>query len=242
MYNESLMDSHLTQQLTNYRMPDTAMDLIRSTSIIFLVGITAAGKDTVIGELLKSGDYHYIVSHTTRQPRYNHGLLEQDGLEYHFVTLEEISHMLEKQKFIEAKLVHGNVYGTSIDEIQTAKDKSEIAITEIEVQGIAEYRAISDTVLPIFLLPPSFEVWQERLAKRYGESADPDDLRKRMETARDELQEALDKDYYEFVVNDDLGRTITIVNEIAHGSISSDKNEEAKTVARHLLDSVTKAL
>jgi guanylate kinase len=236
------MDTHLTQQLADYHVPQQAVELIRSAHIVFLVGVTAAGKDTVIGELLKSGDYHYIVSHTTRQPRYNHGLLEQDGSEYHFISLEQASKMLENNEFIEAKLVHGNVYGTSIAEIQTAKDKAEIAITEIEVQGIAEYRAVSNTVLPIFLLPPDFKTWQERLVKRYGGDFDPEDLRKRMETAQMELQEALDKDYYEFVVNDDLGKTITIVNEIAHGSLSSDKNEQAKAIARELLDSISKTL
>ena len=62
----------LKDKLENYKVPQTAIDLIRSTDIVFLVGVTAAGKDTVISELLKSGDYHYIVSHTTRAPRYTH--------------------------------------------------------------------------------------------------------------------------------------------------------------------------
>lgn len=229
------MDTNLTQQLANYKIPAMAVELIRSTNIVFLVGISAAGKDTVIGELLKSGDYHNIVSHTTRQPRYNHEIMEQNGLDYHFITLAQASAMLENQEFIEAKLVHGNVYGTSIAEIQKAKDKSEIAITEIEVQGIAEYRAVADTVLPIFMLPPSFEIWQERLFKRYSGEVDQADLRARMSTAKLELQEALDKDYYEFVVNQDLEKTIMIVNEIAHRNLSSDKNDQAKEIARQLL-------
>lgn len=232
------MDSNLTQQLANYKVPPEAVELIRSTHIVFLVGITAAGKDTIIGELLKSGDYHYIVSHTTRKPRHNHGVLEQDGIDYHFITIDEASRMLANNEFIEAKFFSGNIYGTSIAEIQTAKDKAEIAISEIEVQGIAEYRSVSDTVLPIFLLPPNFKTWQERLAKRYDGKVDPEDLRKRMETARIELQEALDKDYYEFVVNEDLGKAIHIVNEIAHGNLSSAKNEQAKAIARELLDSI----
>ena len=230
----------LKDKLENYKVPHTAIDLIRSTDIVFLVGVTAAGKDTVISELLKSGDYHYIVSHTTRAPRYNHGILEQDGLDYHFITPDNAETMLDNQEFIEAKWVHGNIYGTSIAEIQTAKDKSEIAISEIEVQGIAEYRSVSDTVLPIFLLPPNFATWQERLLKRYGGDADPAELRKRMETAKSELREALDREYYEFVVNEDLSTTIKIVDEIAHGNLSQKKNEEAKKIAQALLDELNK--
>ena len=113
--NESLI-----KKLNSYKVPQAAQDLIRSTQIVFLVGITAAGKDTVIGELLKTGDYHYIVSHTTRKPRYNHGLLEQNGMEYHFIDLARVEEMLDNQEFIEAKLVHGNIYGTSVEDIQRA--------------------------------------------------------------------------------------------------------------------------
>lgn len=230
------MSDQLLNKLANYTVPPAAADLIRSANIVFLVGVTGAGKDTIIGELLKSGDYHCIVSHTTRKPRYNHGILESNGLDYHFIDLAEAERMIDNNEFIEAKLVHGNVYGTSVAEIQTAKDKSEIAINEIEVQGIAEYRAVSDTVLPIFLLPPDFDTWQQRLIKRYGDAADPEDLRKRLQTAQTELQEALDKDYYEFVVNHDLHTAIAVVHEIAHGNLSTEKNDQAKTVAREILE------
>ena len=236
------MEKLLTEKLNAYKMAGSAVELIRSSKIVFLVGVTAAGKDTVIKELLKSGDYHYIVSHTTRPPRYNHGILEQDGFEYHFIDLKKVERMLDKKEFIEAKLVHGNIYGTSVAEIQAAKDKSEIAISEIEVQGIAEYRAVSDTVLPIFLLPPDFAVWQKRLAKRYVGSIDPEDLRQRMLTAKEELREALKQDYYEFVINRDLTKTITVVDEIAHGIVSAKKNEQARMVADGLLEEIDKTL
>lgn len=236
------VNDQLFKKLADYRVPEEATALIKSAKIVFLVGITAAGKDTVIGELHKTGDYHYIVSHTTRAPRYNHGMLERDGSEYHFIDLNEASNMLDKHEFIEAKLVHGNIYGTSVAEIQTAKDRSEIAISEIEVQGIAEYRAVSNTVLPIFLLPPDFPTWQVRLLKRYDGEADPVDLKKRMQTAKVELREALNKDYFEFVINEDLAKTISIVDRIAHGDLSSKKNEQAKEIARHLLSELDKAL
>lgn len=233
------LDERLINKLASYKTPPQAVELVRSTQIVLLVGITAAGKDTVIGELLKTGDYHYIVSHTTRPPRYNHGILEQNGMEYHFIDFAEAERMLDNQEFIEAKLVHNsNIYGTSIAEIQTAKDKSEIAVTEVEVQGVAEYRAISDMVLPIFLLPPSFATWQERLVKRYGGGADAGEIKQRLQTAKDELQDAINKDYFEFVVNEDLGNTIQIVDQIAHGKLSSKKNEQAKQIARDLIDEI----
>lgn len=232
----TLISDSLAQKLAQYQAPESATELIQSTQIVFLVGVAGAGKDTIIGELLKSGQYHYIISHTTRKPRYNHGILESDGLDYHFIDFAEVEDMADNQEFVEVKKVHSNVYGTSIAEIQAAKDKSEIAINEIDVQGIAEYRAISNTVLPIFILPPSFEVWQDRLKKRYGDVVDEDDLRERLMTARNEIEEALRKDYYEFVINEDLHKTIQVVDSVAHGNLSSAKNDEAKAVAQEILN------
>lgn len=230
------MNDQLLQKLQSYRMPAQATELVRSTRIVFLVGVTGAGKDTVIHQLIKSGDYHRIVSHTTRPPRRNHGILEQNGIDYHFVDVQTIETMLGDGGFVEAKQFSGNVYGTSVAEIQMAHDEGKIAITEIEVQGVAEYRAISDKVTPIFLLPPDFDTWQQRLSQRHGEAVNPADLAKRLATAKVELQEALDKDYFEYVVNQDLAETIRIVNEIAHGKFSRTKNDKAKVVARKLLN------
>lgn len=231
----TLISDTLAQKLAHYQAPDSVSRLIRSTQIVFLVGVAGAGKDTIISELLKSGDYHYIVSHTTRKPRYNHGILESDGLDYHFIDITKLEQMVDNHEFVEVKKVHSNVYGTSVAEIQAARDKSEIAINEIDVQGIAEYRAISDTVLPIFLLPPGFDVWQERLKRRYNGEVDEDDVRERLATARDEIQEALSKEYYEFVINEDLNKTIQIVDSIAHGNLSSAKNDEAKALGEDIL-------
>lgn len=229
------MDQRLVQKLQSYQLPDRAADLIRNTKIVFLVGVTGAGKDTVIHELLKSGKYHNIVSHTTRPPRENHGILEQNGIAYHFIDLQTVETMLDSGGFVEAKQFSGNVYGTSVAEIQMAHDEGKIAITEIEVQGVAEYRKVSDGVTPIFLLPPDFETWQQRLNQRHGETINPHDLAKRLATAKTELQEALDKDYFEYVVNQDLSETVRIVDEIAQGNFSREKNDRARAVAQQLL-------
>jgi guanylate kinase len=230
------MDQTLAQKLEHYKVPAKAVELIRSTHVAFLVGITAAGKDTILKRLLESDDYHHIVSHTTRKPRENHGILEQDGVDYHFIDLETAEAMLDNGGYVEAKVFSGNVYGTSVAEIQMAHDEGKIAITDIEVQGVAEYKAFADNVIPIFLLPPDFDTWQARLLKRYGESGvDPEDLRRRLETNKKELQEALDRPYFEYVVNQDLDLAIKIVDEIAHGNFSKKKNEEAKEVAKQLL-------
>lgn len=222
--------------IANYKTPDRAKDLLSKTRAVFLVGITGAGKDTILKELLKTGKFHYIVSHTTRQPRENQGVAEVDGQNYHFITLEEAESMLRSEEFVEAKYYTGNIYGTSIKEFESALDEQKIAITDIEVQGVSEYVIISHKITPIFILPPDFETWQQRLEARYaGEEPDESDMQKRLQTARRELEEALSKDYFEFVINDDLARAVSAVEEIAEGSLSSAKNDHARQLAAQLL-------
>lgn len=202
-----------------------------------MVGVSAAGKDTVRTKLLVSGKYHHIISHTTRPPRANHGVMEQEGADYHFIDFSTVDKMLDKGEFVEAKCFSGNVYGTSVAEIRQAHDESKIAITDIEVQGVAEYMAITENAVPVFLLPPDFETWQKRLKGRYIDGQiDESDIKLRMETAKTELQEALEKPYFEYVVNDDLTNTIKIVDEIAHGNFSDKKNKQARDLAQDLLN------
>lgn len=233
---------HLAIKINNYKTPESVKEAIRSAQIVFLVGVAGAGKDTIMGRLIETGNYHPMVSYTSRQPRANDGVMEQNGIDYHFVDFTEIDRMIDDEEFIEVKMTHGNIYGSGVSEINTAKSNSKIALNEIDVKGIAEYKLISDKVLPIFLLPPNYKVWQERLAKRYGNSVDESELNKRLITARDELQEALKKDYYEFVINDDLEGTINTVDKIAHGHISSDKNDEAKVIAQDILNELNSIL
>jgi len=206
------------EQLTEtYECSPEVTELVKTTKIVLLVGVSGAGKDTVKHRLLETGEYHHIVSHTTRMPRENGGVMEQDGVEYHFITHEQAAEMLRNGAFVEAKMYSGNLYGTSADELRKARDDGKIAITDLEVQGVAEYRAISPAIIPIFILPPDYHEWQRRLRARYGKKgADPADITRRMNTAIAELTEALKEPYYHFVVNENIDETVKAVNSIAH--------------------------
>jgi guanylate kinase len=234
----------LTQLLEHYAPSPAAIELVQQTPILLLVGISGAGKDTIRRELAQSKKYHSIVSHTTRAPRSNGGILEQDGVDYHFIHHDEALIMVEQGAFVEAKLYAGNVYGTSVSELAAAKSEKRIAIADIEVQGVAEYKALSSSVLAVFLLPPSYDVWIERLRSRYGDTTiDQTDLTHRMETAIIELQHALETDYFVFVVNDVLEDTVRTIDAIARDprGVALD-DTGAKAVARELLHHVRAAM
>lgn len=212
------MNENLKAIVESYKPSSDTIQLVRDTPIVLLVGVAGAGKDTIKHRLLETGNYHHIVSHTTRAPRSNREVMEQDGVEYHFIDPGTAQSMLERGEFVEAKFVHGEtVYGTSAAEIAKAKGDGRVALTDIDVQGVAEYKAISANVIAVFVLPPSFEEWQRRLLARYvGAEGAKGDIQNRMHTAIAELREALARPYYHFVINDNLDTAVEAVDSVAH--------------------------
>lgn len=237
------MDQSLQSALANYSASQATLDLVKKTDILLLVGPTGAGKDALKDALLQTGDYYHLISHTSRPPRINHGVREQDGREYHFVDLPTARKMLEAQAFVEAKLYSGNLYGTSASEIQIAHDAGKVAVTDVEVQGVAEYKSIDPNIMAVFLLPPSFIVWQERLLRRYGDVVDVEDMRLRMETALVEIDQLINTDHYFAVLNDVLDEAVTEVRTITETHAhDSQLEEKARVVARQLCKDIKQYL
>jgi guanylate kinase len=229
------MDTALAHKLSTYRPASSTVELIKKTPILLLVGPTGAGKDSLKDKLLETGKYHHIVSHTTRQPRVNHGVIEKNGREYHFIDELTAKRMIDEQTLVEAKIYSGNLYGTSVAEIQKAHDEGKIAMTDIEVQGVAEYKALDPNVMAVFLLPPDFQTWQKRLRSRYGDVVDAVDSRRRLQTALEEIEQLLNTNYYTVLINDDLDKTFETVQAITR-SKSHDIHDDpaAREVAKQL--------
>lgn len=232
--------NELEQQIADYQPSEAAVELVQNTPITLLVGISGAGKDTMKRKLLAMGDYHDIVSHTTRAPRANNGTMETPDVDYHFIDLAEADRMAKQHEFIEAKFVHGTVYGTSVAELERSHAEGKIAITDIDVQGVAEYKMLAQNVVALFILPPNYSTWRERLAARY-ESVEAFEAEwpKRRDSAINELSHALEVPYYHFIVNDELDEAVHVANEITkHGDVFYRKDDELRLRARDLLEAI----
>ncbi|PKL31912.1 hypothetical protein CVV43_00480 [Candidatus Saccharibacteria bacterium HGW-Saccharibacteria-1] len=231
---------------SNYKIDQSGIDIVRASKTVFIVGITSAGKDTIVKRLLESPDYHLIVSHTTRQPRVNNGVMEQDGDDYHFVTQNQMKTLLTDHKMIEVNCFGGNYYGTSVGEFADANLENKIAISDIEVNGISSFYDIApNSVTAIYIVPPDYETWLCRVQKRY-ESIElfERDWLVRREIAVNELEHVLSVSHYHFVINDDLNRAVKVTDKIAHreDNVFGRGDDEARLKARDLLDAIKQTI
>lgn len=234
------MNEPTTPIIANYSPSQAAIDLVKTTKILLLVGIAGAGKDTIKQQLLKMDAFQDIVSHTTRAPRTNNGVPEVDHVDYHFIDTETALRMAASHEFVEIKQVHDTIYGTSISQLQLSKDAGKIATTDIDVQGVDEYKLLSQAVIAIFILPPSYKVWRDRLAQRYPTAeAFAAEWPKRRASAIKELNRSLSVPYYHFLINDDLERAVRVADEIAErGDSFVRQDDEARLMARSLLQEI----
>jgi guanylate kinase len=142
---------------------------------------SGAGKTTLTTRLRQAiPDLRFSVSHTTRSPRKT----EVEGREYHFVSRERFLELVEKEEFLEWAEVHGNLYGTSREELERAQHNRGI-IFDIDHQGARQIKSKKPDAVAVFILPPTMEVLIERLRGRASE--DEDTVQRRFRVAREEI-------------------------------------------------------
>jgi len=233
------MDEQIAKLIDHYQPNDKSVEIVKSVPKVFLAGIAAAGKNTILRKLLESDKYYELVTYTTRPPRSNDGKTEKNGSEYNFIKPERAIEMLQNHEFVEAKWIHRqNLYGTVASEFQQAIDAGKVAIADIDVHGVQEYMKLApETTKPIFILPPDFDTWQQRFKARYEGRLGEGEFQNRLFTAAQEIEHVLSKHYYSIVINDDLDDTVEQIQSIASGEQQSDFAwQRGSRVAHELLN------
>ena len=77
--------------------------------MIVLVGESASGKSSIEKYLVDNYGYSKVISYTTRNPRPN----EVNGVDYHFVSVEEFAKLKEQGFFAETAVYNNWHYGTA---------------------------------------------------------------------------------------------------------------------------------
>lgn len=234
------MEEEQRQRVVAYQPGDRARALLSETKMVLMVGMSGVGRDTIINELVRHGAYYPLVTSTTRLPRVNNGIMEQNGVEYYFLTHDQATQNLEQSGYIEVSPVHDHVNGLLVEELQRAHDSGKIAISDVDPQGASKYHELSETVTAIFVLPPSYEEWMRRNKQRY---ASDDEFAvawpRRRQSAMMELDMAIHAPFYHFVINDEIARAVSACDEIAHGApLDQIAQDKGIALAQTILDSL----
>jgi len=201
-------------------------------NLIIISSPSGGGKGTLIKEVLKTvPSVGYSVSFTTRAMRVG----EAHGRDYFFVSRAEFEKLIKEEALLEFAEVHGNFYGTSLNQVKTEIEAGRDIILEIDVQGAANVRKKIPEALRVFILPPSYEILAARLTARATEKAE--DLNLRLKNSFGEISHFSEFEY--IIVNDEVSRATNGLQTI----ILADRLKRVRqsAVIQGILDSFDKS-
>jgi guanylate kinase len=166
--------------------------------LLFVVSApSGTGKTTLVEKLVESvPNLTMSRSYTSREARPG----ESDGVDYNFISRARFEQMAASGEFLEWAEVFGNLYGTCARDTEEHLAAGRDLVLVIDVNGARQVRQRGIETTCVFVLPPSFQVLEQRLR---GRSKDSDAaIRRRLEIAREEV--AAFSEYEYIVVNDEL--------------------------------------
>lgn len=182
-----------------------------SGNLYVVAAPSGAGKTTLVRMLLaEESSVHLSISFTTRPPRPG----EQDGREYHFVSVDRFRSMIAGDEFLEWAEVHGNFYGTSKKWIGDQLAAGHDVLLEIDWQGAQQVRKLFPAAIGVFILPPSMDELSRRLTGRGTDAQDV--IERRLAAAEAEMRHVGEFDYA--IINDQLDQALQDLRAIVRSS------------------------
>jgi len=131
-------------------------------------------------------------------------------VEYHFVDEAAFRAIETRGGFLEWAVVHGNLYGTSREEVEPRLESGVDVLLDIDVQGARQVRSHVPEAVKVIVFPPSREVLEKRLKARGSDA--PDVILRRLAAARKEMEEWGEFDYA--IINEDLEAAVDELRSI----------------------------
>ena len=182
-------------------------------NLITISAPSGSGKTTLCKALQKViPEIEWSTSYTTRKQR----SIEFDGVDYHFISMEEFEKKVNKNEFVEYEEVHGDYYGTMKKPLEDAIRGDRLLLLEVDVKGAKSIQSLyPKNTVTIFILPPNLDDLRKRLRSRGTDSEKR--IKKRMDRLELELKE---KDWFDYHV---------INNQVEHASNELIKIIEKQT-------------
>ena len=159
---------------------------------------SGSGKTTLCKALqLVEPEIEWSISYTTREKR----SIEQNGVDYFFISDEEFEDLIIQGYFVEWQNVHGFYYGTSVSNLENAIENDKIMLIEMDVKGSMRIKKLfPDQTFSIFIMPPSISQLRERLRSRGTDSERRINIRLKRFQEEMEFREKFDY----VLINEDL--------------------------------------
>ena len=181
--------------------------------MVILSSPSGVGKTTLTKKIQqKYPNFKISVSHTTRSPRSN----EVNGVDYHFVSIEQFSDLIKKNEFYEYAKIFENYYGTlkkNVDQTILTHD----IIFDIDWQGTKQLSKFKNLkLIKIFLVTENKNELKKRLIKR--DQNTEEEIKKRFDSFKNDVKHWTDYDY--IIINKNLDNCFKQIENI----IKSYKN------------------
>lgn len=195
--------------------------------LLFIVSApSGTGKTTLVERLVQIlPNLRMSRSYTSRPARPG----ERNGVDYNFIGREEFQRRVAADEFLEWADVFGNYYGTSKRDVEAMLSAGQDVVLVIDVQGARQVKGRGVDHTAIFVLPPSFQVLEQRLRGRSMDSEEQ--MQRRLDTARSEASSYVDYDYV--VINDELDAAVTRLQAIIAAERS--RTHRMKPIAERII-------
>jgi guanylate kinase len=167
--------------------------------MVIITAPSGSGKTTIVNHLLaEMPQLAFSVSASTRKPREG----EIDGVNYHFISLEEFTRKIAHHEFAEFEMVYeGKYYGTLKSELDRIWNEGKTPMVDIDVQGALRLKKhYGHHTLSLFIQAPDIKALEQRLRARGSESEQS--LKERIDKAAEELTYSAQFDH--IIINDQL--------------------------------------
>jgi len=182
---------------------------MKQNKLYIITGTSAVGKTSVaLGLLKKAKNLKRSLTFTTRDIRKG----EKNHKDYHFISLTEFKLKIKKNEFLEWANNYGNLYGTNKKDIKEILASGKNALVVIDIKGALNIKKKWPKAVIFFILPESFGQLEKRFKKR--KDTTPEQIKKRLITAKWELTKAKKCDYQIVNKENKLALTIKEVKKI----------------------------
>ncbi|MCI0870585.1 MAG: guanylate kinase [Chloroflexi bacterium] len=186
---------------------DNEPRLTKNALVVVISGPSGVGKDVMIDRMIETGQigFHFTVTATTRAPRPG----EHDGVNHHFVTVDDFINMIASDELLEWAQVYGNYYGVPKKQVRDALAEGNHVVMRVDVQGAKRLRELMPEALLIFIVPPSLGVLRKHLEKR-GVNSETE-MKRRLSAATEEIDNS---DLFDYTVVNEEDRLDDTVEKV----------------------------